>query len=530
MGKILINGKHILTTAEFETKVEMKGATMSSNYRKGDKDKAAALAIDGDQTTYFHTKCGADEWWSAQFNERFMVTEVKIQNRLAGAESSNRRLQKAEITVEGQFCANLPENTPGVGEWYTVKCERPVGGTNIMVRNTLKKCLHFTSIEVKGFRMDNDGNRGVNLVAISASDHTVLLAKSYDLAGNNKADEALVRDVRGLRRGTIVLAAVRGDAKANKSKEVMDTFAELGSKEILSLGEKEGWGFIGVRGQTNAIEKRGGYNEFGVVLGYAKRTRRTRTREESQAGSSIEVFSAGYAAGKENSYAEIRINGDDVVSRKNSKRGINVVALNGADHKIILNGVYNTSNRKKNESDRLVKDLSSLPEGTVIIAAVRDDGARNLKHSAKKVFMAMGSQDIKKLGYKQSWGFIGVKGLKRYVEQSGVTTEFGTVLSYTKVVKKERKVEKVEGGSKIQALSSGSEARILINNIDVLKDPKPGFNVIVLAGANHEIIFTKHYDTAGNTAAAQQMVEDEATAPIGSVIIAVMMGDGAKLL
>ena len=88
MGKILINGKHILTTAEFETKVEMKGATMSSNYRKGDKDKAAALAIDGDQTTYFHTKCGADEWWSAQFNERFMVTEVKIQNRLTDLKMS----------------------------------------------------------------------------------------------------------------------------------------------------------------------------------------------------------------------------------------------------------------------------------------------------------------------------------------------------------------------------------------------------------------------------------------------------------
>lgn len=92
IAKIMLNGKQILTARVPESKAPMKGATMSSNYRKGDKDKAAAQAIDGDEKTFFHTKCGADEWWSAQFTDKYMVTEVKIQNRLQGNENSNRRL------------------------------------------------------------------------------------------------------------------------------------------------------------------------------------------------------------------------------------------------------------------------------------------------------------------------------------------------------------------------------------------------------------------------------------------------------
>lgn len=74
----------------------------------------------------------------------------------------------------------------------------------------------------------------------------------------------------------------------------------------------------------------------------------------------------------------------------------------------------------------------------------------------------------------------------------GVQVEFGTVLGYTKVVQKRKTVQKVEGGSKIQALSQGykhgNKARIIVNDKDVLEKAGRGFNVIVLAGRNHEII------------------------------------------
>lgn len=175
-------------------------------------------------------------------------------------------------------------------------------------------------------------------------------------------------------------------------------------------------------------------------MGYAKRSKTTRTKEEIAAGSSIEIFSAGAEAGGANSYAEIRINGEEVVSRQNSKRGINLVVLNGPDHKIILNDVYNTFTNQKNDSARLVKDLASIPTGSVVIAAVKDDASNNLSNAARRVFVGMGSSAVKKLGFKKGWGFLGIKGMRRSGEDTGVTVEMGTVLSFTKIVKKAKTV------------------------------------------------------------------------------------------
>lgn len=96
--------------------------------------------------------------------------------------------------------------------------------------------------------------------------------------------------------------------------------------------------------------------------------------------------------------------------------------------------------------------------------------------------------------------------MRRSGEDTGVTVEMGTVLSYTKVVKKRKTVQKVEGGSKIQALSqgfvNGNSARIIVNDEDILEKAGRGMNVIVLAGKNHEEIHTKTYDTCGSSKAS----------------------------
>jgi len=134
---------------------------------------------------------------------------------------------------------------------------------------------------------------------------------------------------------------------------------------------------------------------MGVIVGYAKPVKKTRTREEIAAGSSIAIFSAGMEAGGSNSYAEIIINGDQVVTRHNSKRGINLVVLNGPDHKIILNDSYNTFSKKRDASARLVKDFEKIPAGSVIVAAVKDDASKNLSPAAKKIFADMGSTAVK---------------------------------------------------------------------------------------------------------------------------------------
>ena len=198
MGKVIVNDKQIMTINHNQQKVPMKDADISSNYRKGDKKAEAFKAIDKEVgegaggAGYFHTKGGADEWWSAQFGGNYMVTSVRIRNRVGGGEDTYRRLSKAEVTVEGQLCGNLPDNLTKSGEYITVTCATPVVGSNIMVRNTMKKWLHFTNIEVFGHYMDPNGGRGLNVVALNPRDHSTLLAKAYDTYGDAKASDELL--------------------------------------------------------------------------------------------------------------------------------------------------------------------------------------------------------------------------------------------------------------------------------------------------------------------------------------------------
>jgi len=105
----------------------------------------------------------------------------------------------------------------------------------------------------------------------------------------------------------------------------------------------------------------------------------------------------------------------------------------------------------------------------------------------------MGANDIWKLGYRKAWAFIGIKGMKKKgVDNTGNTANTGMILGFTKVVKKTKKVNKVQGGSKIQAVSSGyldgNNARIIVNDKDLLAKAGRGINVVALAGQNHDVI------------------------------------------
>jgi len=187
-----------------------------------------------------------------------------------------------------------------------------------MVRNTLKKCLHFSSIKVVGKMMDPNGSRGINVVALDSGNHDILLSRSYDTFANDNASDDLVADLKGIRRGSIIIAAVKDEASKKLNDDVKAIFSKWGSKEINSLGYRDGWAFIGVKGQQMGNEKRGKFNEMGLILGYAKRVKRTRTKQEIAAGSSIEIYSAGHQAdrnGGSNSYAEIKLNGEYLVTK-----------------------------------------------------------------------------------------------------------------------------------------------------------------------------------------------------------------------
>jgi hypothetical protein len=58
----------------------------------------------------------------------------------------------------------------------------------------------------------------------------------------------------------------------------------------------------------------------------------------------------------------------------------------------------------------MLRDISEMPVGTVYLVAVRDEASNQLSLEAKEFFGKMGSSEVLKLGFRDSWAFIGVKG------------------------------------------------------------------------------------------------------------------------
>lgn len=92
--------------------------------------------------------------------------------------------------------------------------------------------------------MNETGHRGLNVVALNSRDHSVLLARSYDTFANAQASSDLIRDLKGVRKGSIIIAAVKDEASKSLSQEVKELFTKWGSKEVNALGFREAWGFI----------------------------------------------------------------------------------------------------------------------------------------------------------------------------------------------------------------------------------------------------------------------------------------------
>ena len=77
---------------------------------------------------------------------------------------------------------------------------------------------------------------------------------------------------------------------------------------------------------------------------------------------------------------------------------------------MFLNKTSNIKPRKAYQT--LGVEGKKLPDGSIVIAAVKDEGIEELKPEQKQWFTDMGSKEIEKIGYRESYIFIGISGKK----------------------------------------------------------------------------------------------------------------------
>ncbi|KAF6389962.1 FAM3 metabolism regulating signaling molecule A [Rhinolophus ferrumequinum] len=65
-----------------------------------------------------------------------------------------------------------------------------------------------------------------------------------------------------------------------------------------------------------------------------------------------------------------------------------------------------------NDVNELLKFIRPLHEGTLVFVASYDDPATKMNEETRKLFSDLGSKNIKELAFRDSWVFVGAKGVQ----------------------------------------------------------------------------------------------------------------------
>ncbi|MFQ5824755.1 MAG: C25 family cysteine peptidase [bacterium] len=125
-------------------------------------------------------------------------------------------------------------------------------------------------------------------------------------------------------------------------------------------------------------------------------------KPETQKASFYRVESAGFDDGK-----YVRIEADFKIY-DNWDRGHNLVAINHQTREIITTNfdTYTSSDA----ADEMANFINSLPEGSVVLVGILDEGSANMTEKAYQALESLGSALTREVSYRDSWAIVGWKG------------------------------------------------------------------------------------------------------------------------
>ncbi|XP_053870899.1 protein FAM3A isoform X2 [Malaclemys terrapin pileata] len=95
--------------------------------------------------------------------------------------------------------------------------------------------------------------------------------------------------------------------------------------------------------------------------------------------------------------------------KNNVGRGLNIALVNGVNGELIDARFFDMWAGDVNE---LLKFIRTLHEGTLVFVASYDDPATKMNEETRRIFSELGSSVAKELGFRDSWVFVGAKGVQ----------------------------------------------------------------------------------------------------------------------
>lgn len=121
----------------------------------------------------------------------------------------------------------------------------------------------------------------------------------------------------------------------------------------------------------------------------------------------VQVESAGFHGGN---FAKIFIDDDPVdmaLNENDNDRGLHIAVLNHLNGQIDIAQIFDTYKTSEALNAFIKSDFN---EGSIVVAACKDECSISLSDEAKLWFEQMGSKHIWDLTYRHAWAFIGILG------------------------------------------------------------------------------------------------------------------------
>ncbi|XP_068275877.1 protein FAM3A isoform X2 [Nyctibius grandis] len=95
--------------------------------------------------------------------------------------------------------------------------------------------------------------------------------------------------------------------------------------------------------------------------------------------------------------------------KNNVGRGLNIALVNGVSGELIAAQAFDMW---AGDVEELLKFLRPLHEGTLVLVASYDDPATKLTEETRRLLAELGSAAAKDLAFRDSWVFVGAKGVR----------------------------------------------------------------------------------------------------------------------
>ncbi|XP_004864504.1 protein FAM3D isoform X2 [Heterocephalus glaber] len=95
--------------------------------------------------------------------------------------------------------------------------------------------------------------------------------------------------------------------------------------------------------------------------------------------------------------------------KNNVGRGLNIALVNGTTGQMVRMSSFDMYS---GDPSLLLKFLTEISEGTLVLAASYDDPGTKMTDDIRKLFSSLGSSYAQQLGFRDSWVFLGAKDLR----------------------------------------------------------------------------------------------------------------------